>query len=551
MLESIEKKKVFIVEDSLPQVKFMQEMLNKQGYEVLGTAPSGEEALDVLAQGLEPDLILMDIFLAGELNGMETAERILQTRDVPVVYMTSADIQGKAQRIQDSSYAFLSKPLDTKNLRLQLEMVLLRHQARKQVKQYVHQLTRANEDLLQAHQNMSNLIQAVPLLLISVNSQDEVMAWNKVSEQYLGISEAEAKGKVLYDLDLSWEREIVDDVCADCRTTGKDIVLDHLDFIKSDGRKGILRLGVHPLFETGNQDDDQGVLLLGEDVSEYVSLQGQLSHALKMEALGQLSAGVAHEINTPIQYVGGNLEFLQTAVERLLKLLQTAKDKARDAQDDHAESVFGRIVLNAFETEGLDFLFQELPSALMDAREGVERVASIVASMKRFAHPEREAKSMVDLNASIENTVNVARNEWKYVAKVQTDLDPDLPLVLCSVGDFNQVVLNLLINAAHAVGDVVAGTGDKGLITVKTRSRGDMAEVSVTDTGTGISEEIQDRIFDPFFTTKEAGRGTGQGLAIVYSIIERHQAKISFTTTPGQGTTFTVLFPVSAEGGAG
>ncbi|NCC25376.1 MAG: HAMP domain-containing histidine kinase, partial [Deltaproteobacteria bacterium] len=247
--------------------------------------------------------------------------------------------------------------------------------------------------------------------------------------------------------------------------------------------------------------------------------------------------------NTPIQYVGGNLDFLESAVARMMSLLTAGRERAREG----GAEACGRMVLEAFETGDLAFVLDELPPALADIREGVERVTSIVQSMKRFAHPEREAMTMVDLNAAIRNTVNVARNEWKYVAEVEMDLDPDLPPVLCSAGDFNQVVLNLLINAAHAIGDVVAGTGSKGVVTIATKQRGEWVEISVKDTGFGIPKAIQDRIYDPFFTTKEAGKGTGQGLTIVYSIIQKHGAKIRFTTRQGKGTTFFVEFPLGEE----
>jgi signal transduction histidine kinase len=181
----------------------------------------------------------------------------------------------------------------------------------------------------------------------------------------------------------------------------------------------------------------------------------------------------------------------------------------------------------------------------------VERVASIVRAMKKFAHPGCEEKTAVDINKAVETTILVARNEWKYVAELITDLDPDLPTVHCLPGDFNQVILNVLVNAAHAIGDAVRDTTDKGRITITTRREGDHIRLSIADTGTGIPELNREKIFDPFFTTKEVGRGTGQGLAIVHDIVvEKHDGAIDVESEVGKGTTFHIRIPIGGDTGA-
>jgi signal transduction histidine kinase len=197
----------------------------------------------------------------------------------------------------------------------------------------------------------------------------------------------------------------------------------------------------------------------------------------------------------------------------------------------------------------VEYLTAEIPNAIAQSLEGVERVAKIVRSMKDFSHPGGETKQAVDLNRALESTLTVCRNEWKYVAEAVTDFDPDLPLVTCLPGECNQVFLNLIINAAHAIGDKLAGRpDDKGAITIATRRDGDRAEIRIIDTGTGIPEKHHARIFDPFFTTKEVGRGTGQGLAIAHCVItEKHGGTIHFETEIGRGTTFVVRLPISGE----
>jgi signal transduction histidine kinase len=196
------------------------------------------------------------------------------------------------------------------------------------------------------------------------------------------------------------------------------------------------------------------------------------------------------------------------------------------------------------------YLTEEIPTAIEQSLEGVERVATIVRAMKEFSHPSAKEKVSVDLNKAIESTITVARNEWKYVAQMVTDLDPDLPLVPCVPGELNQVILNLLVNAAHALGDVGGdGAPEKGTIIVSTRQIGDGVEIRIADTGPGIPAAIRDKIFDPFFTTKEVGKGTGQGLAIAHTVVvEQHGGQLTFETAEGEGTTFSIRLPLTLSG---
>jgi signal transduction histidine kinase len=193
----------------------------------------------------------------------------------------------------------------------------------------------------------------------------------------------------------------------------------------------------------------------------------------------------------------------------------------------------------------IDYLRDEVPKAIHQLAEGVEHVARIVRAMKEFSHPGPIEKTPLDLRRAIESTVLVSKNEWKYVADVTTDFDPELPPVPCVAGEFNQVMLNLIVNAAHAIGDVVNGSGGKGTIQVSTRRQGAWAEIRVRDTGIGIPEAIQPKVFDPFFTTKQVGKGTGQGLSIAHGVIvKKHGGRLSFDTQCGAGTTFLIELPL-------
>jgi two-component system, NtrC family, sensor kinase len=274
----------------------------------------------------------------------------------------------------------------------------------------------------------------------------------------------------------------------------------------------------------------------------------QLRQAQKLEAIGQLASGIAHEINTPIQYVGDNTRFLKDSFVELQKILHSHQEILAAARNNALTPEGVARAREVIAAADLDYLFLQVPSAINETLEGVERVTKIVRAMKEFSHPGGTEKSAADINKAIESTITVARNEWKYVAEMKLELDPDLPFLPCFLGEFNQVILNLVINAAHAIGDVVRKRpGEKGLITVSTRRDGDIAEVRVSDTGTGIPENVRPRIFEPFFTTKEPGKGTGQGLSIVYgSIVKKHGGTVAFETQDGRGTTFILRLPLAS-----
>jgi PAS domain S-box-containing protein len=294
----------------------------------------------------------------------------------------------------------------------------------------------------------------------------------------------------------------------------------------------------------------QHLIVVVEDITERNRLEIELRHSQKLESVGRLAAGIAHEINTPIQFVGDNVSFLNTAFGDLLELCAFYRqlcEKARSApltDEDMAR------LAEAEETADLTYLQENVPRSIDSTLEGARRVAHIVQAMKSFAHPDRGEKTPADINGALRSTLTVATNELKYVAEVETDLQP-LPQVPCFLSDLNQVFLNLLVNAAHAVADAVTGTGKRGKIKIKTALDDDHVAVSIADTGTGIREEIRDRIFDPFFTTKAVGKGTGQGLALARSVVvDKHGGTLKFETELGKGTTFIVRLPLKESAAA-
>jgi PAS domain S-box-containing protein len=301
-------------------------------------------------------------------------------------------------------------------------------------------------------------------------------------------------------------------------------------------------IGIGILDESGNR------LLVANsrDISLQKNLENQLAQAQKLEAIGSLAAGIAHEINTPTQYVGDNTRFFKDAFNDLNQLLQKYEELSNAVRAGSATDGVVQEIEAIAQTIDLAYLTEEIPKAIHQTLEGVERVTKIVQAMKEFSHPGAKEKTYININKAIENTITVARNEWKYVAEMVPDLDPSMPLVPCLPGELNQVILNMIINAAHAIADVVGdGSKGKGTIAVSTRHDGKWAEIRVRDTGTGIPENIRPRIFDPFFTTKGVGKGTGQGLTISHSVIvDKHTGTIHFDTEVGKGTTFIIRLPL-------
>ncbi len=284
---------------------------------------------------------------------------------------------------------------------------------------------------------------------------------------------------------------------------------------------------------------------LAQALEELQTAQAEMLQGQKMEAIGTLAAGIAHEINTPIQYVGDNVRFIGDATGDVLAVLQASGQAVAEFDDGTLRPETMAMLSRALDDADVEFLYEELPAAVDQALEGVDRVATIVRAMKDFAHPGTEELAPVDLNHAIETTATVSKNEWKYVAELELDLDPDLGLVPALSGPLNQVVLNLIVNAAHAIADK---GDDKGVIRIATVREDDFAVVSVSDTGCGIPEEIRSRIFEPFFTTKEVGRGSGQGLALAHRVVvEQHRGRIDVESEVGVGTTFHLRIPLHSE----
>jgi two-component system NtrC family sensor kinase len=413
-------------------------------------------------------------------------------------------------------------------------------------------------------ESLTNALRQEKRLLASVLATIPVSVWWKNTElRFVGCNQA-----YLYSRGLSTQAEIVgrteEQIAATTRITavvgdGVSVLPAHLtprerlegleryvlatgeptnpvqvNAVMTDGtrQQGTVVLMPH----LGPQGELEGVIGVGTDVTHVAELERQLAQANRLEAIGQLAAGIAHEINTPVQYIADNTRFLTDAFADILPVL-------RDMSSLGAEATF-----DAVRGLDLEFFAAEVPSALEQSLEGLERVTRIVRAMKDFSHPG-EGRGDTDLNRAIESTVQVARNEWKYVAELELDLDEAVGKVPCYEGELKQVVLNIVVNAAHALGEQrdLGERSGPGRIRVGTRRDGERVRIEISDDGPGMAPDVQSRIFDPFFTTKPVGVGTGQGLSLAHSVVvQKHGGTIDVKSEPGEGALFVIEIPAPA-----
>ena len=411
-------------------------------------------------------------------------------------------------------------------------------------KQSEQSLSNAKNKAEAAARERAEILAAVEAFFICVNGEEAVTTWTPRAEAIFGISLEQALGRPFRELPIQWSWKEVIVAMEQANDTINSIRVEKIRLVSQNGKEIYLKLTVSPIC------DDRGVtyVFMGEDISDRLALEHDLVQAQKLESIGHLAAGIAHEINTPTQFVGDNIRFLSDSFSDLAAVL----DRHRVLLLSVKAGTCAPDLIEACEAEArrvdLDYLTEEVPKAIAQSSEGVTRIATIVRAMKEFAHPGNDEKVCVDLNKAIESTITVARNEWKYIADLTTDLAPDLPLVPCLLGQFNQVILNMIVNATHAIADVTKGTDVKGTISITTRAVDGWAEIRIADSGAGIPAEIRGKIFDPFFTTKEVGKGTGQGLAIAHSVIvDKHHGTIAIESEVGQGTTFIVQLPLDRQ----
>ena len=394
---------------------------------------------------------------------------------------------------------------------------------------------------------INQLISSLPTILIGLSKDNKIVLWNAKAEEVFEKNQAAVLGLPLQQCGIDWDWNKIAAGISQSRSAGRPTRVDDIRFQRPDGGERFLGLTINHV----NVDNDGiwGSTIIGADITDRKKLATQMQQSQKMEAIGQLAAGIAHEINTPTQFVGDNTRFFQDACEDLIQIIREYEnliDKAKSTALTPQEIARAEKRIADFD---LAYLEEEIPVALQHTLKGVERITKIVQAMKIFSHPGMIVKELTDINTEIEKTITITRNEWKYVARMETDFDPNLPAVPCFRAELNQVILNMIVNAAHAIAEAnESQTTRQGTIRIRTHQQDNWAKIYISDTGAGIPQDIRHKIFDLFFTTKGPGKGSGQGLAISHSVIvEKHRGTLDLESQEGRGTTFVIGLPLGAE----
>jgi PAS domain S-box-containing protein len=520
--------KILLADDDRVFQIMLGRILPQWGYQPI-VVGDGEQAWQRLKCADGPSIAILD-WVMPLADGLEVCRRVRSSNLTRYVYLLLLTSNGTLQDLMSGLEAgaddYLSKPVrpDELKLRLRAGCRVLEHEGR-----HRHLAENASDGI------------------VSLEQGNRIRFANSAAGAIFGYRRSE-----LTSLDFA---TLVPDFEQRLRSAGRQVSeesndagqVQSWDRIEAVGKHRTGRSIVLDLSFSDSPDGDKGRTLTAmiRDVTERRRLEAQQAQTQKLESIGQLAAGVAHEINTPIQYIGDNLRFLQESYDSLHGALSIYRRLYTEATSGAIAAETVSSIRSAGEGVDFEYLESEMPCAISQALEGVQHVAEIVQALKEFSHPRTVDMAPTDLNRLIETTALVSRNRWKYVADLNTSLDPALPPVACVAGEVSQVLLNLIVNAADAIADAQKDrAGAKGVITISTRVRDGSAEVRVSDSGTGIPPEVRSRIFDPFFTTKEVGRGSGQGLALAYAtVVQKHRGAIDFETTAGVGTTFIILLP--------
>ncbi len=519
-------------------------------------ASQGEEGLQMLRQAVSEKrpfgTAFVDMRMPPGWDGVETIRHLWEADPHLQVVICTAFSDHSWDEIAEQlgmtdKLLVLKKPFD------QIEVIQLatslceKRRLLEQASRTLDRLTSVVDEqalaLKAAHDNAETLLESLTTALISLDTEGRVARWNSAAAELFGISEKQASGCSFTDLAISWEEpDAVSSLMANA--VPEESTRHELQFCDDAGGRRTVALRVCPI---QNDSSSGSRLILADDITEQKLMQSQLDQAQRLESVGQLAAGVAHEINTPMQYIGDNVRFVSKTLQRLKQPLDVLPIIVDESVGDEEAAAARREVVGCMKPAKVRSSLEQISEALADSVEGVEAVSRIVAAMKEFSHPGGGEKTHVCLNHILESTITVARNEWKYVADVLTDLDPQMPTIPAFGSELNQAFLNIIVNAAHAIADRVAkGDFEKGVIQVRTELSDDRAVVTIRDTGGGIPASVRDRVFDPFFTTKEVGKGTGQGLAIARSVIvNKHGGSLSFDVEEGEATTFRIELPTA------
>jgi len=512
--------KILVADDDPVFQMLLTQMLTEWGYDVL-VAIDGNEAWKQVRSKGGPRLAIVDWVMPG-LDGLEVCRKVRAERKNDYVYILLMTAKNKSSDLLTVMEAgaddYVTKPFNPEELRLRL---------------------RAGCRVLESEERYRVIAQTASDGIVTADETGRIQFANDAAAAIFGFSDGELLWRDFESLAPGYlECFARSGGSANSPEAPIELVGKH-----KTGREMPLEIS---LSECVQGPQNHRLTLVVRDVTERKRTERQVAQSQRLESIGQLAAGIAHEINTPIQYVGDNIHFLSDSFKGLSALLAAYRELECPAKNAPEEPGLRDRTARLAEEVDIEYLQAEIPKAIQQSLDGVRRVAEIVGAMKELSHPGTTAKCAVDLNHLIGNTILVSKHAWKLVAEVTTDFDSDLPTLQCIAGDLSQVILNLIVNAADAIADVVKDKGGiKGRVIISTRRCGDWAEIRVSDNGPGIPESIQPRIFDPFFTTKDVGKGTGQGLAIAHAIItQKHEGTIHLETQKDVGATFVIRLPI-------
>ena len=511
--------KVLVVDDNPVDRELITSLLATK-YTVI-CAADATIGLEVV-RSERPDCVLLDHQLPG-LAGLDALVQFVRAGAM-VVVLTGATTDGlAAQAFKRGARDYVLKTALNRNA---LDRIVSRELERR----------RLELDLQATQQRFDEVAARIPEVLWMRALDGKFLYLSPAFEQIWAVPRSQMTPETwvnaLHPEDRAAERNAVEQIRSGREYEGE------FRIVRPDGAERYIKNRGYPIFENGELVRFGGV---ARDVTDEMRLQVELRLAQKLEAIGQLAAGIAHEINTPAQYVGDNVAFLADGFRDLLPVLQGFNEALANGAIAAPAAERLRALAKAAD---LPYLLEEIPAAVEQAGSGMKQITKIVRAMKEFSHPDDEM-TLTDLNHIIANTVTVARNAWKYVAEIVFDFADDLPPVVCLPSEINQVVMNLVVNAADAIGDVVAGTDRKGEIRIRTRKEDAFALIEIEDSGCGIPQRMIDRIFDQFFTTKAPGKGTGQGLAIARRIIvDHHHGTLRVASEVDKGTRFSIRIPI-------
>jgi PAS domain S-box-containing protein len=382
---------------------------------------------------------------------------------------------------------------------------------------------------------VEQLLDNLTAIVIRFDATGHVTAWNHAAERALGLARASVLEQPLEALPLPWSDAAVTRKLLGAVSSDSQVRIDDVTYRRSDGTPGFLGLTATPL--STKDGSVSSVLVLGRDITEQRAQTRKQLQSQKLEAIGQLAAGIAHEINTPAQYLSDNLHFLRETFSEIAPLLQFACVGERSQPEAElarlAESIDGA------------YLLDEVPKAIEQALQGIQRISTIVMAMRAISPRGGEERGPADLNQAARDVAVLCSSEWSADAELRFALDEQLPKVVCKLSDVQQVLLNLLVNASHAIKQKRAGAQlPKGSIEIGSRAEPDAISLWIEDSGVGIEDAVRQRIFDPFFTTKPLGQGTGQGLSFAHAVVvDEHRGALEVESALGRGSRFTIRLP--------